>query len=68
MVTHGYTSVFAKWLRDKGLNAASVQTEYEGDAAEENDTGEAEKANALRYAFQTVGSNHQNYRQGRSLG
>ncbi|MEZ4948672.1 MAG: hypothetical protein R2784_04685 [Saprospiraceae bacterium] len=30
--------VFAKWLRDKGLNAASVQTEYEGDA-EENDTG-----------------------------
>jgi putative mRNA 3-end processing factor len=43
LVTHGYTSVFAKWLRDKGLNAASVQTEYEGDAAEENDTGEAEK-------------------------
>ena len=33
-VTHGYTSVFSKWLTSQGLNAQIVQTEYEGELAE----------------------------------
>ena len=33
-VTHGYTHVFAKWLREQGLNAKIVATEYEGESAE----------------------------------
>ena len=37
-VTHGYTSVFRRWLSDQGYDAHVVSTEYEGeslDAAEE---------------------------------
>ena len=30
-VTHGYTSAFAKWLREKGLEAHEVNTEYSGE-------------------------------------
>jgi len=33
-VTHGYTSVFCKWLREQGYNAHVVSTEYEGESAE----------------------------------
>ena len=33
-VTHGYTAVFAKWLRERGYDAHVVSTEYEGEAAE----------------------------------
>ena len=33
-VTHGYTDIFARWLKDRGLNAGIVSTEYEGEAAE----------------------------------
>lgn len=33
-VTHGYTEVFSTWLRQKGLNAQTVRTEYEGELAE----------------------------------
>jgi putative mRNA 3-end processing factor len=40
-VTHGYTSIFARWLRERGLDAARVETEWEGetldDAPEEPD-------------------------------
>ncbi|MEM7106404.1 MAG: ligase-associated DNA damage response exonuclease [Bacteroidota bacterium] len=38
IVTHGYTSVFSKWLRDQGLDAAEVQTRFEGELAEINDS------------------------------
>ena len=33
-VTHGYTSIFRKWLSEQGYDAAIVETEYEGDAEE----------------------------------
>jgi putative mRNA 3-end processing factor len=35
-VTHGYAEIFAKWLREKGLDAHEVKTEYEGELEEEN--------------------------------
>lgn len=31
LVTHGYTAVFSKWLREQGLNAQEVQTLYNED-------------------------------------
>ncbi|MEL6689590.1 MAG: ligase-associated DNA damage response exonuclease [Pseudomonadota bacterium] len=34
-VTHGYTSVFRQWLESQGYDAAIVETEYEGDDAED---------------------------------
>ncbi|MGR3467563.1 MAG: ligase-associated DNA damage response exonuclease [Shimia sp.] len=30
-VTHGYTSIFRKWLSDQGYDARIVETEYEGE-------------------------------------
>ena len=33
-VTHGYTSVFTKWLREKSLNAHVVSTKFEGESIE----------------------------------
>lgn len=33
-VTHGYTSIFSKYLDNQGLNAVELVTEYEGEAAE----------------------------------
>ena len=38
-VTHGYTSVFSKWLNEQGYDAQIVSTEYEG---ENLDTAEAD--------------------------
>jgi putative mRNA 3-end processing factor len=34
-VTHGYTAVLLRWLREKGIDAWAVPTRYEGEAAEE---------------------------------
>ena len=34
-VTHGYTSIFARWLREQGLDAAPVETEWEGETLDE---------------------------------
>ncbi|MEO0874163.1 MAG: DNA ligase-associated DEXH box helicase, partial [Bacteroidota bacterium] len=34
-VTHGYTEVFSKWLREQGLESAVVETAY-GTEEEEN--------------------------------
>ena len=31
LVTHGYTSVVVKWLREKGLEAEVLATRYEGE-------------------------------------
>ena len=36
-VTHGYSSVFRRWLEDPGFDAGIVETEYGGEAAEEDD-------------------------------
>lgn len=33
-VTHGYSDIFSKWLRDKGLNAQVLETEYATDSEE----------------------------------
>ncbi|MGR3492454.1 MAG: ligase-associated DNA damage response exonuclease [Shimia sp.] len=33
-VTHGYTSIFRKWLSDQGYDAKIVETEYEGEGLE----------------------------------
>ncbi len=41
LVTHGYTSVFARWLADQGYEAGVLETEYEGESAERVDAGEA---------------------------
>ncbi|MFT4784555.1 MAG: putative mRNA 3-end processing factor [Paracoccaceae bacterium] len=41
-VTHGYTSVFRRWLESRGYDAQIVQTEFEGerlDPTESPDTG-----------------------------
>ena len=35
-VTHGYTSIFTKWLREQGYDANVVSTEWDGEAAEES--------------------------------
>lgn len=33
-VTHGYAEVFSRWLREKGLDAHEVKTQFEGELAE----------------------------------
>ena len=39
IVTHGYSSIFARWLREeKGLLASEAQTEYEGESIITDDT------------------------------
>ena len=40
LVTHGYTSIFARWLNEQGYDAHIVSTDYHGegfDTAEENE-------------------------------
>lgn len=36
-VTHGYTSVFGKWLEDQGYDAQIVETEFEGESIDAPD-------------------------------
>jgi len=36
-VTHGFTSVFSRWLTEQGLKAQEVETLYEGETAEMNE-------------------------------
>jgi putative mRNA 3-end processing factor len=31
VVTHGYTEIFAQWLRDRGFNAMIARTQFEGE-------------------------------------
>lgn len=40
LVTHGYTELFARWLRSQGLDAGVLQTRFEGELGEINE-GEA---------------------------
>lgn len=42
IVTHGYTKIFSKWLREKGLNAYEVDTQYEGELAEINESTDSD--------------------------
>ena len=37
-VTHGYTSVFARWLGEQGYDAGIVETEFEGESLDQRDT------------------------------
>lgn len=37
-VTHGYTASFSRWLREKGIEAHEVETLYEGELAEINES------------------------------
>lgn len=40
IVTHGYTNLFARWLREeRGLDAREAQTEYEGESLDRDDSG-----------------------------
>jgi putative mRNA 3-end processing factor len=39
-LTHGYTAVVARWLREQGKDALAIETRYEGDR---DDTAETEK-------------------------
>ncbi len=39
--THGYTHSFARWLRDQGLDATPLETEFGTDEGETTDGGEA---------------------------
>ncbi len=37
-VTHGYTSVFSRWLREKGIESYEVETLYGGELSEVDET------------------------------
>ncbi|MEQ8824690.1 MAG: ligase-associated DNA damage response exonuclease [Filomicrobium sp.] len=41
-VTHGYTSVFRRWLETQGYDARIAQTDYEGEALDESTKENAE--------------------------
>lgn len=43
-VTHGYTEIFTRWLNDQGFNARVVQTEFEGEQAEDQTLDAADPA------------------------
>lgn len=45
-VTHGYTHVFARWLRDQGLDAFEVDTQFEGELGEINESSQKEADNS----------------------
>ncbi|MGR3632108.1 MAG: ligase-associated DNA damage response exonuclease [Limimaricola soesokkakensis] len=40
-VTHGYTSIFRRWLESEGFEAHVVSTEYAGENVDADDEGEA---------------------------
>lgn len=37
LVTHGYTDVFARWLRDRGYRALALETEFGGETHDDGD-------------------------------
>lgn len=37
-VTHGYSSIYSKWLREKGLNARPVKSAFEGESIEDQNS------------------------------
>ncbi|MCB0640564.1 MAG: ligase-associated DNA damage response exonuclease [Phaeodactylibacter sp.] len=42
-VTHGYTNTFVRWLREKGLEAYELETEFEGETGEMAATEETQE-------------------------
>lgn len=46
-VTHGYTEIFAQWLRERGLDAREVKTKFEGELGEMAEAGTAETADQV---------------------
>ena len=38
-VTHGYTSVFRRWLEHRGYDARVLETEFEGESLDAPETG-----------------------------
>lgn len=42
LVTHGYTQLFAQWLREQGYDAQAVRTEYEGELSEMSETADSD--------------------------
>ena len=51
-VTHGFTAVVVRWLREHGLDAEAVQTRFEG---ERDDTGAKEEAERAGPGADTAG-------------
>jgi len=45
-VTHGYTSVFRRWLEEQGYDAAIVETAYEGDEMDASEEAESVDASS----------------------
>ncbi len=43
-VTHGYTAVVVRWLQEHGVDARAVQTRFEGELEEMEQTNGAEEA------------------------
>lgn len=41
-VTHGYSEIFAQWLTERGIEAAEVKTQYEGELGEIVESGTQE--------------------------
>jgi len=41
-VTHGYSNTFAKWLNEQGLKAQEIETQYEGELEEINESSQKE--------------------------
>lgn len=39
-VTHGYATIFSRYLNEQGWNASVVQTNYEGESAELGETAD----------------------------
>jgi putative mRNA 3-end processing factor len=39
-VTHGYTGVLVRWLREQGVEAQGLQTRFEGEVDEPTDAEE----------------------------
>lgn len=55
-VTHGYTEIFAQWLREKGLDAKEVKTKFEGELGEMAEGGTAETADQVAGSQETRSS------------
>ena len=46
-VTHGYTSIFSRWLNENGIEAGEVTTMYGGEEDGTMDEGRMEEASGL---------------------
>ncbi len=43
-VTHGYSDLYAKWLREQGYDAQPIETKFEGETLEGREPGEEDAA------------------------